>query len=238
MRKALAVASIFVACHGSERDRADTPRPVVVETPPAAPLVDASRELAVAIDAGEAHAEPDASTAAPFPPPGVRRVLHVGDSTVGYGHGLALELRRLFTKAGVRYEAYSETAAGLHDFAVSRKLEELVREKNPDVVIVTLGVNNLTVPHPDAYENDVRSIVRQAGRRSCYWVGPLSLPRVDAGDGLVVMLNGMTSPCRFFDSYHLEIERQPDGVHPTQRGAHLWADGLWDFMKASPPSTP
>jgi hypothetical protein len=176
--------------------------------------------------------EPVASTVAPSSPPEVaawpaaaRYVLHVGDSSLGFERGLALEMAARFKKAGVRYEAVTELDGGLHSFATSRKLAELVGWKKPDVVLLTLGMNNLTVAHPEEYEADVKSIVAQVGDRTCWWIGPLSIGRPETG--LIAMLGRTTAPCGWTNSYDLEIERQPDHLHPTQPGASHWADAIW-----------
>ena len=175
-------------------------------------------------------AAPDAdSDAARMPwPKAVARVLHVGDSTLGFSQGLALEMSTRFAAIGVRYDAHTEASAGLHTFATSKKLEDLIREKSPDVVLLTLGMNNLTALHPEQYEADVRAIVRQAGDRPCWWIGPLSIDRPD--NGLLVILARATSPCAWTSSYDLVIERQPDAIHPTQRGASRWADAVWTAL--------
>ena len=201
--------------------------------------------------------EPVASDVAPSPPPdapssaeadpppvpgptwpaGAKYVLHVGDSSLGFEQGLALEMKTRFDAAGVRYEAVTEIDAGLHTFATSRKLEELLRWKKPDVVLLTLGMNNLTVARPADYEADVKSIVAQVGDRPCWWIGPLSIGRPETG--LIAMLARTTAPCGWMNSYDLAIERQPDHLHPTQPGASHWADAIWISlgapMRVAPP---
>ena len=155
-------------------------------------------------------------------------MLHVGDSTLGFTQGLALEMSTRFAAIGVRYDAHTEASAGLHTFATSRKLEELIREKSPDVVLLTLGMNNLTALHPEQYEVDVRAIVEQVGGRPCWWIGPLSIDRPE--NGLIAILARATAPCAWSSSYDLVIERQPDAIHPTQRGASRWADAIWTAL--------
>lgn len=166
-------------------------------------------------------------------PPAARRVLHVGDSTLGFTQGLAREMAERFEPLGIHYDAHTEASAGLHTFATSRKLEELIRDKSPDVVLLTLGMNNLTALHPELYEEDVRSLVEQVGGRPCWWIGPLSIPRAD--DGLLAILARATAPCGWIDSYELHIERQPDAIHPTQRGASRWADTIWTALGPTAP---
>lgn len=216
----LLFSPLVSGCRTNERVPVEPPTP----TSPAVAV--ASSEVAAASPTPSPSLS--SSSGVPAWPSGVKSVLHVGDSTLGYTLGLALELRTRFEAAGIHYEAHTETSAGLHGFASSKKLEQLVRETKPDVVLISLGINNLTVPHPDEYERDVRSIVRQAGKAPCWWVGPLALERPDKG--LNAMLARSTAPCRFASSYDLHIERQPDGIHPTQRGARRWADVIWTTL--------
>jgi lysophospholipase L1-like esterase len=166
-------------------------------------------------------------------PEHAQRVLHVGDSTLGFTQGLAAEMSARFEALGIHYDAHTEASAGLHTFAASRMLEDLIREKKPDVVLLTLGMNNLTALHPEQYEVDVTAIVEQAGGRPCWWIGPLSIDRPD--NGLIAMLARATAPCGWSSSYDLVIERQPDGIHPTQRGASKWADAAWGLLRPVAP---
>lgn len=175
---------------------------------------------------------------APAPPPTptlktAKFVLHIGDSTVGYTLGMQLELGRMFKAAGVRYESHTFTAAGLRSFAKERYVEKLVREKEPDLVIIQLGTNNLTVPTPTAYLPDVKEIVAQTGNHACYWVGPIPLEQAEKG--MRKMLRENVAPCTFYDSFDLVLARQSDKIHPTQPAAKKWADAFWTFADKTPP---
>src|SRR5690606_2700327 len=123
------------------------------------------------------------------------------------------------------YTSRTVTSAGLRSFAKSGVVEKLVADKDPDLVIIQLGTNNLTVPHPDVYADEVRAIVAQVGDRPCYWIGPIPLQQKE--HGMRAMLRENVAPCVFFDSYDLKLARQPDKIHPTQRAAKKWADAFW-----------
>jgi acyl-CoA thioesterase-1 len=157
-------------------------------------------------------------------------VLQIGDTSLGFEQGLALEMKTRFEAAGIHYDAFTEIDGGLHSYATSKKLEALLRWKKPDVVLVSLGMNNLTTLKPDDYEVDVKSIVAQIGDRPCWWIGPLSIGRPE--HGLIAMLARATAPCGWMNSYDLAIERQPDHLHPTQPGASHWADAIWVSLGA------
>lgn len=158
-----------------------------------------------------------------------KSVLHVGDSMVGYRMGLQMELAKRFKDAGVVYESRTFTAAGIRSFATEKHVKKLVAEKNPDLVIVQIGTNNLTVPHPDVYLPDVRSILEQVGDRACIWIGPIPIDRPELGMRRVLRDN--VGPCLFYDSYELDLARQYQDVHPTQAAAKKWSDAFWTFTE-------
>jgi hypothetical protein len=163
-----------------------------------------------------------------------KKILHVGDSTVGYTTGLQMELKRMFKDAGIAYVSWTVTSAGIHAFAEDRVVEKMVKRHSPDLVIVQLGTNNLTVPRPDVYVVDIKNILSQVGARSCYWIGPISIKFPERG--MRGILRDNVSPCVFYDSYDLTLERQPDGLHPSQSASKIWAEAFWAFAGQNPAS--
>ncbi len=202
----------------------------------ASPLGDATAEAAA--KSSDASADVDASDAGAEGPTrpfeGHKKVLHIGDSTVGYASGLQLEFKKMFPDAGISYVSHTMTSAGLHTVAEDRIVEKLVRRNAPDLVIVQLGTNNLTVPHPEVYLPDIQSIVSQIGARACYWIGPISLKFPERG--MRVVLRDHVAPCVFYDSYDLTLERQPDGLHPSQKAAIQWSALFFEFAAQHPAS--
>jgi lysophospholipase L1-like esterase len=162
-----------------------------------------------------------------------KNVLHIGDSTVGYRMGLQMELQKMFTDSGAHYTSWSVTSAGLRSFADDRVVEKWIKKSSPDLVLVQLGTNNVTVPHPEAYIKDLKTILAQLGAHACYWIGPISLQFPERG--MRGFLRDNVAPCTFFDSYDLTLERQSDGLHPSQKAAKIWADAFWAFANEHPP---
>jgi lysophospholipase L1-like esterase len=235
---------LLLACTRSRGDEPPRPSPgkapIAVDASATAAATATGDPIASAAAAAAAHEGPHASDEAGATVGAHaaamtehRVVLHVGDSTVGYHLGLQLELSRMFKAAGIRYESRTVTSAGLHSFATEKILEKAVRETDPDLVIIQVGTNNLTVPHPDVYITDLRSIVRQANGRDCYWIGPISIDRPEKGMRAVIRTH--VEPCTFFDSFDLELARQPDDFHPTQPAAKKWAEAFWAFATTNPP---
>lgn len=192
----------------------------------------ATREAGDAGDGARIH---DAGAVEP-PFTGHKKVLHVGDSTVGYASGLQLEFKKMFPDAGVAYVSHTMTSAGLHTVAEERIVEKLVKRHAPDLVIVQLGTNNLTVPHPEVYLPDIKSILAQVGKRACYWIGPIPLKFPERG--MRGILRDNVAPCVFYDSYDLTLERQSDGLHPSQKAAIMWSALFFDFAGKNPAPAP
>jgi lysophospholipase L1-like esterase len=153
-------------------------------------------------------------------------VLHIGDSFAVAGFAQALRPR--MAALGVRYEVRAETSSFTTTWA--GKMDLLVANTQPDLVIVNLGANEFSNTDPPAHAPAVRRIVKSIGGRPCVWVSPPSW-RKDTGITEVIRQN--TAPCRFFDSDALvttPIPRQSDKIHPSEAGGAIWAEAFWSWL--------
>src|SRR5262249_24881388 len=125
-------------------------------------------------DPAEAPSEPPQSAPLPIPPN--TAVLHIGDSFALAGFAQAL--RPPMKALGVRFEVKSEQASYTTPWA--GKMELLVANFRPDLVIITLGANEVANTDPPAHAYAVRRIVKSIGGRPCVWVAP-PLWRKDTG---------------------------------------------------------
>jgi lysophospholipase L1-like esterase len=158
-----------------------------------------------------------------------KTILHAGDSTVGGDAGLTLALRKRFTELGVkRFASDTWVSTSLLTFAGQPRFAKVLARSQPDVVILTLGTNDVHVPAPDSLLPHVRSILKKIGNRECYWIGPLFIKKKDTG--LVAMLRENVKPCVFFDSSELDVPRTHDRIHPTVAGGEVWAEAFWKVM--------
>jgi lysophospholipase L1-like esterase len=166
-----------------------------------------------------------------------KTILHAGDSTVGGDAGLTLALKKRFTELGVkRFASDTWVSTSLITFAGQPRFAKVLARSQPDVVILTLGTNDVHVPAPDSLVPQVRSIVKRIGNRECYWIGPLFIKKKDAG--LVAMLRENVKPCVFFDSSELNIPRTHDRIHPTLAGGEAWATAFWKAMAEARSAVP
>ena len=179
----------------------------------------------------------DAGVAAPappsIPPPPLtgKTVLHVGDSMVGGNWGLTRALEQRFSAEGAKFIHDYKVSESIVSYDHSPKLKTLIEKNRPDIVIITLGTNDVFVPYPASMAGNIRNIVKRVGTTECYWMGP---PTWKPDTGIVQVLKDNVAPCKFFDSSNLKLQRGGDGIHPTDRGGADWATSFWTYFRAVP----
>ena len=224
----LAVVAVTGAC--SHRP---SPSPTSTDAGDAAAALDAGLDAQpdAAEDAGpDAAADAAVEAAVESGPPVPRVVLHVGDSTVGDGGGLELALEKRFKAIGTReFHHDAWVSASIWSVEHTDKLKKMLLRYRPDLVILTLGTNDVFHPTPGMLGGPIADIAHKAatvgGKRPCWWIGP---PTWKKDLGLVAVIKDHAAPCRFFDSSLMGIERRPDGIHPTDKGGEEWATRFWD----------
>lgn len=225
------LAAILAAGCGPAAEPVTTPpQPIAsVSTPPAT-----AAPVATAVPSAEPTALASA-TAAPIPappppaPPPIppnTAVLNIGDSFLLAGFSQALKPK--LNALGVRYEVKSEQSSFTVTWA--SKMELLVANTQPDLVIINLGANEMSNTDPPAHAPAVRRIVKSIGDRPCVWVSP---PSWRKDTGILDVIRENSAPCRFFDSdEHVKepIPRQSDHIHPNKEGGAVWADAFWRWL--------
>jgi acyl-CoA thioesterase-1 len=161
-----------------------------------------------------------------------KTVLLVGDSMVGGNFGLSKALDQRFTAEGAKFIRDYKVSESIVSYDHSPKLKELLAKHKPDILILTLGTNDVFVPFPAAMAGNIQSIVKRIGPRECYWMGP---PTWKPDTGIVQVIKDNAAPCKFFDSSNLKLQRAGDGIHPTDRGGADWAASFWTFFRPTAP---
>jgi lysophospholipase L1-like esterase len=235
MQSRLAVVLLLAAAPAACSSVVTQPEPAAAAPAPAVGVAPGAASSAVASSAAPAEALPapvaSASPAEPGPAlpliPRGTAVLHVGDSfaLAGFAQALRPHMKAL----GVRYEVRSEQSSFTTTW--SAKMDRLVADTQPDLVIINLGANEVQNVDPAAHAPAVRHIVASIGDRPCVWISAPSW-RKDTGINDVIREN--SAPCRFFDSDKLvtqPIARQADHIHPSEQGGATWAEAFWAWLE-------
>ena len=218
MRRVLPLALFLVAaCANKDAPAPPAARVAHVQPPPA--VSTSTLRLAAAL-------------APPSPPPLLgKTVLHAGDSMVGDHWGLTRALKMKLDAEGARIVRHTKVSETLATFERGKALPELLREHDPDIVILTLGTNDTKSPPPEAFGKHVARIAKKIAPRECWWIGPPTT----AGKrhtALVEIIEKNCAPCRFFDSSDVTFDRGKDGIHPTDKGGEIWAEAFWEAFRA------
>lgn len=183
-------------------------------------------------EAGGDTPPPEEEPPAPAPPlpiPEGTTVLHVGDS---FAAALGLPLNRLLKEHGVRAVLEYETASYIPGWSAGDKLQRLLWKYNPDLVLVTLGANELEIVEPTQRIRNIRRIVSTLGERPCVWIAtPLW---AGAKNGLMDIIRDNVAPCRYMDTNQLidGMARGPDGIHPTTAAREDWAKVVLSWLQS------
>jgi len=214
--------------------------PRVETAPPAAPVATATAPPAA--PPARNASPPAVVTTTPAPeapraPPPPKVVLQVGDSMVGGYEGLAKALAPKFEALGAKFYRDWQRSVGIATYDREHTIDDLIKKHAPDLVIVTLGANDVSVPFPAVLAKNVQSIVRRASAsgRACYWLVP---PLWKKDTGIVDVIKKNASPCKVFDASYLKIARRADGIHPSDAGGAAWAEAFFAYYEGSGPATP
>jgi hypothetical protein len=196
------------------------------------PIVASGTPPSDAPASSSANAASSASTPAATPDiPAPKVVLHTGDSMVGFYAGFEKGLGPYFEAIGSKYVQDATTNAAIASFDKGEHFGKMLAQQNPDLVLITLGANDVFLPAPQRIAKNVASIAKKTAGRKCFWISP---PLWKKDTGIVDVIRENCAPCIFYDSSSLTLERRADGIHPDDKGGQQWAKAFWDFYKTQP----
>ena len=171
-----------------------------------------------------AVAAPEAAPAEPMPKG--TRVLQIGDS---FAAALGGELSKLFKDAGVRSTLEYKTASYIPNWSYEGDVPKFVSNYRPDLVLITLGANEIEIPKPEERIKPIKHLVSSLGGRPCVWIAP---PLWKPDTGLLQVIRDNVAPCRYLDSNALvhDLPRGKDKIHPNPEGRQIWAKIVFDWL--------
>ena len=157
----------------------------------------------------------------------VHNVLVFGDSMT---HHLAMSISKYGTKNHYKVTGVTWESSSIPGWKNSGKIRQYMEMSKPDFIIISLGSNEMELKHFERRIPDVESIVEQLEDIPFVWVGP---PLWKEDKGVYAMLEKGVPKGKLFKIETLDIERGPDKVHPTRKGADQWADTLMRWIRKS-----
>jgi lysophospholipase L1-like esterase len=156
---------------------------------------------------------------------------------VGGYEGLAKALAPKFEALGAKFYRSWQRSVGIATYDHEHTIDDLIKKHSPDLVIMTLGANDVSVPFPAVLAKNVQSIARRVSSngRACYWLVP---PLWKKDTGIVDVIKKNAAPCKVFDVSYLKIARRADGIHPSDAGGATWADAFFAYYQGDGPATP
>ena len=158
----------------------------------------------------------------------VHSVLVFGDSMT---HHLAMSIAKYGTKNNYKVMGVTWESSSIPGWSGSGKIKQYMEKSNPDFVIISLGSNEMGLKNFDQRIPYVKKIVEQLDDIPYVWVGP---PLWKEDKGVYTMLEKALPTGVLFRTENLDLERGPDHIHPTKKGADVWADTLMRWINRSP----
>lgn len=147
-------------------------------------------------------------------------VLHIGDSFAG---ALGIDLNKLFRARGIRGVLKYEVPSYIPQWASGADLRKYLSKYKPDLVLITLGANEMEIVEPENRAPKIQKLVSRLGDIPCVWIAPALWGK---DNGLMQVVRENVQPCRFLDTNTLvrHMPRAGDGIHPNMAARPDWAE--------------
>jgi hypothetical protein len=204
-------------------------------SPAAPPMTSTPAPSAEPVAASAGPTPPSAPAAAATAPPAEDAVaelprgsvvLHIGDS---FADALGVPLGKRLKAAGLKSFLEFKTPSYIPTWASSPELAKYLARYKPDLVLITLGANELEIPDPAERIKPIERLVAGLGGRACVWITP---PLWKKDTGVIDVIRQHAAPCRILDSDSVvhDLPRAPDKIHPSTKGRETWADAVFAWL--------
>jgi hypothetical protein len=145
---------------------------------------------------------------------------------------LGLELNRQLEERGIQGVLRYKTASFIPNWAWGDELGLYLAQYRPDLVIISLGTNELEILQPERRAPTVHKLVGRLGSVPCVWL----LPPLSEGQksALSDVIRQNASPCVCVDNQDVfpGMPRVGDKIHPTMAARKEWARRVLDWLAA------
>lgn len=162
----------------------------------------------------------------------VKNVLFIGDSTTGW---LADRLNAYGNINGFSVAAEVWDGSTIKKWAESPRTAKAIATQKPDVIFVSLGMNDMYVTNPEKrLGSSLNKLLKTFGDIPVIWIGPVSWPGKNLGNQVNAWLSSRLGAWHYFDSSTLKLTRQSKtNPHPTREATAQWLDSVLGWLKTS-----
>jgi hypothetical protein len=157
-----------------------------------------------------------------------QRILLLGDSQAG---GLVHLFNDYCAENGHQLTAtliwYS---ASVFNFGFSTKVDDLIKQYHPTLIVIVLGLNELYAKDLDQRYRAASMLRAKLGSTPYLWIGPANFVE-DKGINKVYEQTATSE--RFVVSKNLNLPKGSDKRHPSQEGYKIWMEHIARFIQGS-----
>lgn len=159
----------------------------------------------------------------------IKKVLFIGDSMTGW---MAERLNAYGRINGFEVATIVWDGSTISKWASSPALSKIISEQKPDAVIVSLGMNEMFEPRPEArLKKSVDTLVSSFGKLPFLWIGPPSWPGHSEGEVFNTWMEKELGQRKYFRSFDLDLSRQSKtNPHPSRAGIEQWVDRIAEWI--------
>lgn len=158
----------------------------------------------------------------------IEKVLFIGDSMTGW---MAERLNAYGEVNGFEVATITWDSSTIGKWGSTPNLASVIETQDPDVVFLSLGLNELFERNPSRLDGSVDHILKCIGDRDFLWIGPPSWPGDSRGDILNNWIETRVGSDHFFRSSSLKLSRQgAKNPHPTRGGIIDWIDAVVQWI--------
>lgn len=164
----------------------------------------------------------------------VGKVLFIGDSMTGW---MAERLNAYGKINDFEVSTVVWDGSTISKWAGCTNLASIISRQSPDVIFVSLGLNELLEPNPEKrYSAKLAKLKQAFGDIPVLWIGPPSWPGKKGGEKLNRYLAEEMGEGHYFDSSDLQLPRQSSkNPHPTRDGIITWIDEVMEWIPDNAP---
>lgn len=157
----------------------------------------------------------------------VKSVLIFGDSMTIL---VANRLAQYGKKNGYSVHSITWDSSSSVTWSQCDTLDNFIRRYRPDLIMITLGSNELFLKNFNSRRPDVERLLAKIGNIPFLWISP---PNWKEDKGYNAFMKSILPPGTFFNSNNLVLPRQKDHIHPTREGGVTWTDSIMKWVPRS-----